>query len=127
MTLPAGPRPLIARISVAELERITPALDEAVAAWQRREYSRPRFAAAMRETLGRDPFRQARKPRSSRREMLIDLSFLAVSITFTSTADAWWQRAIGLANIALWSVFLYRQVSLLRADRKAAATHRDPA
>lgn len=57
MLLRAGPRPLVARLTRAELARVTDILDEAVAAWQRDDYSRIRLGTALREAIGRDPFR----------------------------------------------------------------------
>ncbi len=123
VTLPVGPRPLTATLSTAELTLITPALDEAVSAWQRQEFSRPGFATAMRDALGRDPFRQIRAPRGNRRAVLQDASFIFVSLVFFSNADKWWWQALGLANAAFWAVDLVHELFLLRADRKDPAVH----
>jgi hypothetical protein len=55
--LRVSPGPLVARLSRAELAQVTDVLDKTVAAQHRNEFNRARLSAALREAIGRDPFR----------------------------------------------------------------------
>ncbi len=59
VTLDAGPRPLVAELTEAELEKVRAVLTGAVEAARRDDYSRIRLREALRAAIGRDPFTTA--------------------------------------------------------------------
>ena len=59
LTLRAGPRPLVATLTEAEMTTVADLMPEVAAVTRRGEFSRIRLAATFCEAIGRDPFKQA--------------------------------------------------------------------
>jgi hypothetical protein len=98
LTLHAGPRPLVATLSEAELASVENLLREVTDAVQRGEFSRVRLGTAFRNSIGRDPFQQvAIAPRQ--RGLFawwVDCAYVVIGLSFAAGHHSPW-RFVGYA------------------------------
>jgi hypothetical protein len=119
VTVPVGPRPLVARLTPDELAAARPILDEAVEAQRRNEYSRVQFAEALRVAIGRDPFRQARGAGQGLLPVRADAGLAFIGLVFAVSSDEVWRRVTGcavavicLADLAVHALRRFRGTSM---------------
>ncbi|MFB9358423.1 hypothetical protein [Actinoplanes nipponensis] len=107
VTVTVGPRVLTGRLTRAELARAAGALDAAVEAERRGDYSRIRLGAALREAIGRDPLGS---PGRDAREKLLPLAlallYVPLGIGFAVRHPGGWLQLLGwsVAAIALYDL-----------------------
>ncbi|GAA2522368.1 hypothetical protein Ahu01nite_068500 [Winogradskya humida] len=100
VTIHAGPRPHVARLSAEELEIVRPILDETVEAGGRNEFSRVQFADALRVAIGRDPFRQVGRGGAAWRTARLDIAGVVIGLIFANSDDVRWRQLTGYAVAA---------------------------
>ncbi|MFI5932273.1 hypothetical protein [Actinoplanes sp. NPDC051494] len=119
VTVPVGPRPLVARLSADELVTVRSILDEVVDAYRRDEYTRAGFADAMRVAIGRDPFRQARAPGTGPLPVRPGAAVAFAALVFAVQSGEMWRQVAGytvaglcLAVLAVQALLRTRQTGL---------------
>jgi hypothetical protein len=112
VTLHAGPpRPLVARLTDAELAQGEGALSAVAEAVRRGEFSRVQLGRTFREAIGRDPFRQqhvADAQKERMRSVWIDIAFLAIFVIALTGDQALWVRVMAGGFAALTVADLVR-------------------
>ncbi|MDI6100061.1 hypothetical protein QLQ12_15775 [Actinoplanes sp. NEAU-A12] len=122
VVLDAGPRPLEAVLTPAELDRLRPVLDAAGASARDGEFSRIRLRDAARDAIGRDPFRQAATDDDEDGRWWWPALMIGAGLMGVLTEDRpLWQRVIGGLLLALGAVELIRKVRRLLRRRASRA------
>ncbi|GAB1644314.1 hypothetical protein [Krasilnikovia sp. MM14-A1259] len=99
LILRAGPRPLVAAVSEAELVSVRTLLPEVAEAVQCGEFSRVRLGSAFRNSIGRDPFRQVTvaPPQRGLFAWWLDCAYAVVGLSFAAGNGNTWLRFAGYA------------------------------
>jgi hypothetical protein len=105
LTLLAGPRPLVAKVTRSEFEALTDVIPQVADTVGRGEFSRVQLAAAFRAAIGRDPFKQATSGsfRPGRFAGWLDLGYIVIGLGFAADQDNRWLQlaGYGFAAVAL--------------------------
>ncbi len=115
VTVRAAPRPLVARLTDAELAEV----EHILRAIRRDEFSRIQLGAAFREAIGRDPFRQQRPPGRSAADgsWWAELAALVFALGFAAEDHALWLRIVAYLVAAVSAAALAGRV--VRRARRA--------
>jgi hypothetical protein len=102
VTLRVGPRVLVARLTRAELARVSAVLDAAVAAENSGGYSRIRLGRAMREAIGRDPLASpGRDQTESFLPLWLAILYVVFGVGFAVRHLSGWLQLCGWALAAI--------------------------
>jgi hypothetical protein len=112
----AAPRPLVARLTAAEMAAVEAVLPRIAEVVRRGEFSRVQLGAAFREAIGRDPFRQATPVPPVRPWGPICVIILGLG--FATGNAAWWLRPAGYVVAAYAVGDLVRQAMLRRRSQQ---------
>jgi hypothetical protein len=112
LTLLAGPRPLVAKVTQSEFEALAVVIPQVADTVGRGEFSRVQLAAAFRAAIGRDPFKQATREssRPGRFAGWLDLAYIVIGLGFAAEQDNRWLRLAGYGFAAVAFGDLVRRV-----------------
>ena len=125
VVLEAGPRPLEAVLTPAELDRLRPVLDAAGVAARDGGFSRIRLRDAARDAIGRDPFRQAASDDDEESGPWWPIMMIFFGLTGALSPDRpLWQRIVAGLFLAGGLVESVQRLRRLRRRRVRRAVRR---